>query len=75
MQLLLISFPALSIWGSPRQKGLCSHLALFWAPDVARVKRPFLIFLPHAELWGPLRQQGLYSHFAYFWGPEPAGVQ
>ena len=54
-------------------QGLSSTSALFWAPEKAGVRQPFLILSPF--VWGPPRMQGLRSTSALLWAPEKAGVR
>ena len=53
----LILFPGLTL-GTPRRQGLCSHSALFWAPEKGGVRQPILILSPY---WGPLQDKGYLS--------------
>ena len=52
---------------------LRSNSTLFWAPENAGVRYPFLILFPFD--WGSLRMQGLPSNSAVFSPPEKAGVR
>ena len=47
--------------------GLHSNSALFWAPEKAGVRQPFLILSPTLKHRGPPRRWGLCSHGAHLW--------
>ena len=55
---LVILPPALKLWGTPRQQGICSYLAHLWVR---------FDFGPALKWWGPNRRQGLCSPSADLW--------